>query len=159
MIDFAVEAPGWATVPAAETVVRRAIEAAIADFGSGDAEIGVVLADDEKVRALNRRWRNQDQPTNVLSFPATDSPQAEPRFLGDVVFAFETVAREAEADGKPIDHHLAHLTVHGVLHLLGFDHGDDADAEAMESRERRILVQLGVADPYAPVAMRPTEPA
>jgi probable rRNA maturation factor len=159
-IDIAADAPAWSALPNAVTVVRRAVHAAVADVGLVDAEVGAVLADDEEVRALNRTWRNKDQPTNVLSFPAPDaSPQAGPRFLGDIVFAFETISREASAEGKHIEHHLAHLAVHGTLHLLGFDHEDGTQAEAMERRERQILAQLGIPDPYAPAAAKRAEPA
>jgi probable rRNA maturation factor len=139
--------------------VRRAIEAALNEAGPSEAEIGVVLADDSEVRALNRRWRNRDESTNVLSFPAPDAPQPGRRFLGDVVFSYETIAREAHEEGKPIEHHLAHLAVHGALHLLGFDHHEDVEADAMERREQRILARLGVPDPYAPIAARRTETA
>jgi probable rRNA maturation factor len=159
-IDIAADAPGWSAIPSAAAVVRLAVEAAVADAGFVDAEVGAVLADDEEVRALNRRWRNTDQPTNVLSFPAPDtSSQAGPRFLGDIVFAFETITREADAEGRHIEHHLAHLAVHGALHLLGFDHEDGANAETMEGRERQILARLGIPDPYAPTATKRTEPA
>src|SRR5690606_36587771 len=99
----------------------------------------------------------KDAPTNVLSFPAPDRPHDGPRFLGDIVFALETIEREAEAEGKSRDAYLSHLAVHGVLHLLGFDHENDRDAEAMEELEREILAGLGISDPYA--AGRRTEPA
>lgn len=108
------------------------------------------------MRGLNARFRGIDKATNVLSFPPPGSSQphpgargGEPVSLGDIVIAFETTRAEAAAEGKEFDHHFAHLLVHGVLHLLGYDHHSDAEAEAMEARERAILLQLGIADPYA----------
>jgi probable rRNA maturation factor len=101
------------------------------------------------VRALNRRWRGRDSATNVLSFPSGETGAGgRAVLLGDVVLAYETVAREAAAQGKTLADHLAHLVAHGVLHLLGFDHAEDAEARRMESLERRVLARLGVADPY-----------
>ena len=101
------------------------------------------------MRALNARWRGLDQPTNVLSFPAAaPAGIAKARLLGDVVLAFETMAREAADEGKPLADHYRHLVAHGFLHLLGFDHDSEADAERMEAIETRILARLGVADPY-----------
>lgn len=120
--------------------------------GSGPAELSIVLACDGFVQELNRQFRGQDKPTNVLSFPAEPLPSIdlgdEPAPLGDVIVAWETLLREAEAEGKtPLDH-LRHLVVHGTLHLLGFDHQDDGEAERMEGLEREALARLGVADPY-----------
>jgi probable rRNA maturation factor len=117
-------------------------------------EISLVLADDAMVRDLNGRYRGQDKPTNVLSFATLDdeddiSPADGPLMLGDVIVAFETTAREAASEGKSLAAHLSHLVVHGVLHLLGYDHQDDAEAEEMEAAERSILAGLGIADPYA----------
>src|SRR5690606_30774609 len=103
-----------------------------------------MLADDTRIRDLNRTWRGQDKPTNVLSFPAPEGPPDDARFLGDIVLAFETVEHEARAEGKPLEHHLAHLAVHGALHLLGYDHERDSDANAMEQHERHILARLGI---------------
>jgi probable rRNA maturation factor len=149
-IEIAVEAIGWSGMPAAQAAIRSAVEAAVADAGPEDAEVGIVLADDDRVRALNRAWLGEDKPTNVLSFPAPDRPGSGVRFLGDIIFSLETIQREATADDKPLDHHVSHLAVHGVLHLLGFDHVREEDAEVMERRERKILGQLGIPDPYAP---------
>ena len=108
--------------------------------------VTVLLTDDATVRDLNLRFRGKDAATNVLSFPAP--PSAAPH-LGDVALAYGVCAREAAEQGKPLGDHLQHLVVHGVLHLLGFDHLDDSEAEAMEARERAILSTLGVSDPYA----------
>jgi len=105
------------------------------------------LTDDAAVHDLNARFRDRNQPTNVLSFPAAES--AAPH-LGDLVLAFGVCAAEAGAQGKTLADHLTHLTVHGVLHLLGRDHVDEAEAESMEAEERTLLASLGVADPYRP---------
>ena len=144
MIEIEVEADAWTGALAeAETVVSRAAQAAL---GTVEGDVVVLLTDDEAVRDLNARFRDKDKPTNVLSFPAPDS--AAPH-LGDVVLAYGVCAAEAEAQGKTLSDHLSHLVVHGVLHLLGRDHEDDAEAEEMEAEEREILAGLGVADPYA----------
>ena len=108
-------------------------------------ELSVVLADDARVRELNRDFRGKDRPTNVLSFPMPE----DSGLLGDVVFALETLTREAAAQGKTFADHFAHLLVHGVLHLHGLDHVDDADATDMEAREVRALATLGIDNPYA----------
>lgn len=145
LIDILRNSELWDGVPEAENVVRRAIAEAQREASSGDAEIAIVLTDDSEIRELNRTWRKQDKPTNVLSFPAP----AGGGHLGDIVIAFETVAREASAENKPVEHHLAHLAVHGYLHLVGHDHDDDNEAEKMERLETAILARLGIADPYA----------
>jgi probable rRNA maturation factor len=146
-IDVAVESERWEDPSGAEMAVRRAIAAAMpADLGA--AELSVVLTDDAAIRALNRRWRGRDAPTNVLSFPAPPAGAGTPRLLGDIVIAYETTAREAQAGGKLLAHHLSHLSVHGFLHLLGYDHESDDEAETMERREREILAGLGISDPY-----------
>jgi len=111
-----------------------------------------VLSDDSAVQALNRDWRGKNAPTNVLSFPAAapGKARAASPYIGDIVIAYRTVEREAVAEGKPFNHHLAHLTVHGFLHLLGYDHENDRDAKKMELLERKILKRLAIPDPYAP---------
>lgn len=142
-IEVEVEHDAWTQVlPDVEARVRRAAGAAL---GRVEGEVVVLLSDDAAVRDLNARFRDKDKPTNVLSFPAAES--AAPH-LGDVVLAYGVCAHEAEAQGKSLSDHLTHLVVHGVLHLLGRDHEDDADAEEMEGEERAILADLGVADPY-----------
>jgi probable rRNA maturation factor len=114
------------------------------------AEICVHLVGDVDIQALNAQWRGVNAPTNVLSFPASDPARLrQARLLGDVLIAFETVSREAEQEQKTFADHYRHLVVHGFLHLLGFDHIEDAQAEAMEVLETRVLARLGVADPYA----------
>ena len=143
MIEIEVEAEAWTgALPDAEAVVDRAAQAAL---GTVEGDIVVLLTDDDAVRELNGRFRDKDKPTNVLSFPAPEN--AFPH-LGDIVLAFGVCATEAEAQGKTLADHLSHLVVHGVLHLLGRDHEDDAEAEEMEAEEREILAQIGVADPY-----------
>jgi probable rRNA maturation factor len=115
---------------------------------AAERDIAILLADDERVRSLNAAFRGKDAPTNVLSFPAGEGAPE----LGDIALAFGVCAREAAEQGKSLAHHLQHLTAHGVLHLLGYDHESDAEAEAMEATERAILAGLGVPDPYAPRA-------
>jgi probable rRNA maturation factor len=147
-VDILIESPLWATEPDCEAVLQRAVNAAAGEASSASSEIAIVLTDDSGIQALNRKWRGRDEPTNVLSFPA-HPVSAAGRHLGDIALAFETLAREAKAQGKPFAHHLAHLAVHGYLHLLGYDHDTDREAEAMERFETRILRKLGIPDPYA----------
>lgn len=145
MIEVEVEDEAWtAALPDAVAVVERAAAAAL---GAVEGDVVVLLTDDAAVHDLNARFRDRDQPTNVLSFPAAES--AVPH-LGDLVLAHGVCAAEAGAQGKSLADHLTHLTVHGVLHLLGRDHVDEAEAEAMEAEERTLLATLGVADPYRP---------
>ncbi len=147
-IDIQVQSPLWNAEPGADETVRAAITAA-AEAVPAAGEMSVALTDDDAVRALNRDWRGIDKPTNVLSFPAsTSKAKGIPALLGDVIVAYETLAREAAEEKKPILHHLAHLVVHGYLHLLGYDHQTDSEAEAMETLERNILARLNIADPY-----------
>ena len=148
MIEVEVEDQAWlAALPTAEAVVVQAATAALhaVSAGADGVEISVLLTDDESVRALNSQFRHKDSPTNVLSFPA---PETARPHLGDVALAHGVCVREAEAQGKPLAAHLAHLTAHGVLHLLGYDHDAEAEAEEMEGLERVIMAGLGVPDPY-----------
>ncbi len=112
------------------------------------ADLALRLVDEREGCALNRHYRGKDYPTNVLSFPAELPPGVELPILGDIVLCAPVVAHEAREQGKILAHHYAHLTVHGVLHLLGFDHIDPREAEAMELLERRVLADLGIGDPY-----------
>lgn len=149
-IDFVIDSDLWKKQPEAEATIRQAIAEAARASRALPGDIAVVLTDDAAMAALNKRWRDQDKPTNVLSFPAHAMPaEGEPAHLGDIVIAFETLAAEAERDAKPFAHHLSHLAVHGYLHLLGHDHDSDRDAEAMERLETGILARIGVPDPYA----------
>jgi probable rRNA maturation factor len=154
--DVLVVAEVWAAEPQADVVIQRAIAAAANAAGSaeGDCELAVMLTDDTGIRTLNANWRGLDKATNVLSFPALapaspPQPDDPPRMLGDIAIAYETTRREADEEGKTFADHLSHLAVHGYLHLVGYDHEDDADAETMEQLERDILASLEIADPYA----------
>lgn len=152
-IDIRIDVPGWHSLPDAEAVVRRAVETVLADYEPEDrGSVAVLLTGDTEIRHLNRDFRAKDKPTNVLSFPAAEGPGEA--VLGDIALAYETCAREALEEGKTLAAHLSHLVVHGVLHLLGFDHQTSDEAEEMESEEVAILARLGIADPYAG-----TEPA
>jgi probable rRNA maturation factor len=135
--------------------------AAIGVTSLAQVELGVTLTDDAHQRELNRRYRGQDVSTNVLAFrawePGMHAPPGAPLLLGDVVLAFETVAREADEQVKPFCDHVRHLIVHGVLHLLGCDHRSEADAITMERLETSILAKLGVPDPYHDINL-PIEP-
>jgi probable rRNA maturation factor len=115
----------------------------------GAAEISIVLTNDAEQRDLNRDWRGKDAPTNVLSFPQIEPFAPVFGILGDIILARETVAREADEQGTPFDHHFTHLVVHGFLHILGYDHIEDDEALQMESLETQILAELGIGDPYA----------
>jgi probable rRNA maturation factor len=152
-IEILVESARWSGRRGVQPLLRRAIAGASAALpaeaaqSTRGAELAIVLTNDSAIRKLNRTWRGKDQPTNVLSFPS--DPQAGPhRLLGDIVIAYETLAREARAERKPFDHHLAHLAVHGFLHLCGYDHESDPQAATMERLESAILARLGVPDPY-----------
>jgi probable rRNA maturation factor len=149
--------PGdWGRVPGLEAVAQRAIEAAFAvapEAPPSPVELSLLLSDDAGVRELNRAWRGLNKATNVLSFPGSGAPIPDGvHHLGDIALAFETVAREAEAEGKSLADHMAHLIVHGVLHLLGYDHETDEEADAMEALETAALASLGIADPYRDMA-------
>jgi probable rRNA maturation factor len=152
VIDLAIRCPGWRRrVPGVDAVAREAAKAAMLRAGRkrGAAELSLVLSDDEEVAALNQRWRDRSGPTNVLAFASEERPAPPaPLILGDVVLAFETVAREAKEQKKSLANHLRHLVIHGVLHLLGYDHDAAGPARRMEALETRILATLGVADPY-----------
>jgi probable rRNA maturation factor len=117
------------------------------------AEMSLVITDDDRIRQLNKQYRNRDKATNVLSFSARDEavalPEGAPLLLGDVVISYETAAREAARHGKTVSAHISHLTVHGVLHLLGYDHETEMEAAAMRARETEILAAAGIADPYS----------
>jgi probable rRNA maturation factor len=154
--EVIVAADCWQDQPDAEAVILRAINTAadMVDAEVGDAEIAVMLTDDAGIRTLNSNWRGIDKPTNVLSFPALQptgrrEPDDAPRMLGDIAIAYQTLRKEADEEEKPFEHHLSHLAVHGFLHLVGYDHETDEEAETMEALEQEILAQLGIPDPYA----------
>jgi probable rRNA maturation factor len=150
--DVLIAAECWQAQADAEAIVQRAIAAAASfvELPADETEVAVMLTDDARIRDLNREWRGQDKATNVLSFPAAQPPgeSPQPLMLGDIAIAFETTRNEAETEGKPFQNHLSHLAIHGFLHLLGYDHLDDEEAEEMEALEREILAKLGIADPY-----------
>jgi probable rRNA maturation factor len=165
-IDIAIPCSGWNTaLKDAATLCRRAVSAAIdaahetlPDPYGRVVEVSIVLADDAEIAGLNQQFRDRDGATNVLSFPAlSDEEQlgsllgvdGPPVLLGDVVLAFETISTEAADQDKIFGEHVTHLLIHGILHLLGYDHLDDAEAQVMEQLEIRALAALGVADPYA----------
>jgi len=150
--DVLIAAECWQAQADAEDIVQRAIAAAASfvELPADETEVAVMLTDDARIRELNRDWRGQDKATNVLSFPAAQPPGATPQplMLGDIAIAFETTRLEAETENKPFQNHLSHLAIHGFLHLLGYDHLNDDEAEEMEGLERDILAKLGIADPY-----------
>jgi probable rRNA maturation factor len=149
MIDVEIEDEAWrAALPDVEALVERAAQAALETLPQAErgGAVAILLTDDDSVADLNARFRGKPTSTNVLSFPAADS--AYPH-LGDVALAYGVCASEADAQGKSLADHLTHLVVHGVLHLLGYDHQAEADAEVMEQMECEILRRFGVADPYA----------
>ena len=153
-IDVTAPCAAWASAcsDAAMLVEAAARLALTRSEAPAPLVVDITLTDDAAQQTLNRTWRGQDMPTNVLAFPAADPadfrPPGLPLLLGDVVLAYETVAREAAEQQKPLADHLRHLVVHGVLHLLGYDHLAESDAAAMEAREIAILAGLGVPDPY-----------
>jgi probable rRNA maturation factor len=150
-LDISVPSPLWRRLPRARPIARETIAAAAAAKKGSPGEgwdVSLCLADDAALRALNLSWRGIDKPTNVLSFPAAPGRPGDAT-LGDIALAYETLAREAEDLGVSLADHYRHLLVHGFLHLVGYDHEADAEAERMETLETRILAQLGVADPYA----------
>ncbi|HLZ77021.1 rRNA maturation RNase YbeY [Phenylobacterium sp.] len=147
MIDIEIEDSAWTEALAdAHALVLAAADVTLASEGAVGEGVSFLLTDDQSLRDLNRRFRQQDKPTNVLSFPAPQNPE---RFLGDVALAYGVCAREAAEQGKPLKNHLQHLVAHGVFHLLGYDHETGAQAEEMEGLERAVLAGLGIPDPYA----------
>ncbi len=152
-IDLSLEAGDWPSEAELAALADAAVAAALAELGvkGGHSELSILFTDDAHIRALNAEWRGKDKATNVLSFPAfpVAPGDALSPMLGDIVLAAETVRAESVLESKSFDHHLTHLVVHGLLHLLGYDHETDDDAEEMEALERRILARLAIADPYA----------
>ena len=152
--DLTVEAGDWPDESSLEASVQAAIAATLGELGIDGAasELSIVLTDDAHIQELNASWRGKDKPTNVLSFPAFPPQKGSSRLapmLGDIVLALETVRSEAQLDNKSFEHHLSHLLVHGLLHLLGYDHETPDEAEEMEALERRVLSRLAINDPYA----------
>ncbi len=153
--DIVIEDERWASVTGLEDLIPdlAAETFRAAHLSPGNHSVSIALLSDAAVRGLNKAFRGKDAPTNVLSFPSsasvyTRSREGEPLFLGDVALAYETVVSEASAQGKTVVQHAAHLVVHGILHLAGFDHDGDADAERMEAAEGAVLARFGIPDPY-----------
>ena len=152
-IEILVESGDWPAKSKLSLLATRTIKAAVAAIEpplAKDAELSLVFTDDAHARALNHRYRAIDKATNVLSFPGV--PAVAGRFgplLGDILLAEETIRREAEAAGLTVEHHLSHLILHGFLHILGYDHQNEAEALDMERRETAVLGGLGIADPHA----------
>jgi probable rRNA maturation factor len=144
-VDILGGSPLW---KGREQDLARVLAAAATAEGVGGT-VSLLLGDDAAIAALNKEFRGKDGPTNVLSFPPAQPGQGAERFLGDIALAAETIVAEAEFQGKRFENHAAHLVVHGFLHLLGYDHDNPTDAEAMEARERAILATLGIENPYA----------
>lgn len=146
-VEILVESELWKRRRGVRPLLRRAVAEAAATLSTRPGELAIVLTDDSAIRTLNRTWRGKDEPTNVLAFPAP--PKASPhRLIGDIVIAYETLAREAIAERKSFIHHLAHLAVHGFLHLCGHDHETDQEAIVMERLEVAVLARLRIANPY-----------
>ena len=167
MLEIALEADEeWDSRSSWEELARKAAEAAIAESAFPElstserpVELSVTLTSDERVRELNAKWRNRVKPTNVLSFPMADeldlgraNVSSMELLLGDIVLAHGVCEAEAAEKGVPLEQHATHLMVHGMLHLLGYDHHEDSEAADMESREVRALHRLGIANPYEVVA-------
>lgn len=144
-VQYAVNTDG---IPAPE-LLRHWVDCALQDRRPA-AELAVRIVDEAEMTALNRQYRGKDGVTNVLSFPFVAMPGIETEQLGDIVVCAPVVAAEAVTQGKPLEAHWAHIVVHGALHLLGYDHHHDEEAQAMESRETRLLASLGFPDPYQP---------
>jgi probable rRNA maturation factor len=149
MIEIVIEERAWRTAePRARALAKAAAAATLRAERREGANVAILLAADARLQALNGAFRGKQGPTNVLSFPGSGPGAGD--HLGDVALALGVCAREAAEQGKTLAAHLQHLTAHGVLHLLGYDHETDAEAEVMEAKERQVLAGLGLADPYAP---------
>jgi probable rRNA maturation factor len=151
-LEVIPESELWNSLDGVDHVIERAVSAVAEEFCDElhhQPAMNVLLCDDARIRELNRQFRSIDKPTNVLSFPAPPMKIGTTTVLGDVAISFETVAREAFEEKKSLAAHTTHMAIHGMLHLLGYDHDTVQEAEAMEGIERRILARLGFADPYA----------
>lgn len=147
-IDIMVEAAGWNSISGLEALVEKAARAVLANEDAEECSLSILLADDATLQRLNATFRHKDKPTNVLSFPAPDMPGQDADFLGDLALSHDTCAREAQEEGKSLADHMMHLVVHGTLHLLGYDHENEAEAEEMEALEVAVLASLGIKNPY-----------
>ena len=151
-VDISIECESWAQLADLEQLVEEVLQTTALESGKKlleDAEVSLLFCDDFRIRELHRDWRKLDKSTNVLSFPASNPERlANAPVLGDIAIAFETVLRESKDENKSLSDHTFHMVTHGILHLLGYDHETDKDAEEMENLERRILARHGVDDPY-----------
>lgn len=148
--DIVVSSPAWEAFADLDALTERVVRQSVTTSGAKlaeDCEVCVTFCDDAAIRRLNAQWRGQDKPTNVLSFPTPGTLATKP-LLGDIVIAHETVEREAREQDKTLHDHVAHMVIHGFLHLIGYDHENRLEAETMEALERRIAAALGLADPY-----------
>ncbi|MET1413112.1 rRNA maturation RNase YbeY [Roseibium sp. HPY-6] len=156
-VDLTIEAGRWPSEDELKGVVLRALEACFTNTDlkvQQNTEVSLLFTDDEAIRKLNGKWRDKDKPTNVLSFPGSDpDDDSYGPLLGDIVFACETISREATELGVDFSDHLSHLTVHGLLHLFDYDHQEREEAELMESLEKAILASIDIDDPYADSAL------
>jgi len=153
VVEISIGAPGWHRLEKPAALCERAVGAALKAAGRQvmkGAQLSILFTNDAEMRRLNRAWRNQDKPTNVLSFPAVpvEGLKSSP-LIGDIALGLETICAEALGDGKDLHDHVTHLVIHGFLHILGYDHISSAEAETMEAMEIDILRQFGVANPYA----------
>lgn len=152
VMEVKIESGDWPDLKVlkqlSEQCLMESIQVANPNLHPG-SELSLTFCDEERMRELNRQWRSVDSSTNVLSFPIANSG-SDPLgpLLGDILVGFELVEQEAKREGKVFEHHLAHLIVHGILHLFGYDHNEAEDAEIMEQLERRILGNLSISDPY-----------
>ena len=148
--NIQIGSPAWKAEPAAKQTVRTALAAIAATIGIQTRELCILLTDDKTIRALNRQWRGIDKPTNVLSFPAavTSASLSSNSSFGDIAMAYETLRRECDDEGRIFLHHLAHLTIHGFLHTMGYGHSVDVEAEEMEGLESKIMMRMGLPDPW-----------
>ena len=161
-VDLRIDESAWNRIIGLETMIADSFSTALsaADlsveaFGN-TVSASIVLSDNDKLEQLNSQWRSKAKPTNVLSFPAPEGERDEDdnRYLGDIILAYGVVAEEAEQQGKALETHLCHLIIHGALHLLGYDHLDDGEAEQMEGLERTAMIALNLPDPYLPVSAK-----
>lgn len=161
-LDIRIQSRKWREIADLRPRILAAVEAALALAPvrpMPGAELSLLLTDDKRIRIVNRDWRGFDKGTNVLSFPAAPPGRiASSPVIGDIVLAFETLAREAQAEEKSFGDHLSHLVIHGLLHLLGEDHETEAEAQRMEALETAALARLGIADPYAGSEPEPMQP-
>jgi probable rRNA maturation factor len=158
-VDVVRHGEEWSHAAVTDAMLKRGARATLLSAppeAQGAHQVTILLTDDAEIKELNRTWRGKDAPTNVLSFPAGDR-LGEPGLLGDIVLAYEAILQEARDSGIRFADHVQHLVVHGLLHLLGFDHMNDKEAERMENLEKTALASLGIADPYAEESARPVE--